>query len=69
VHFTLRVPEDVSSLRDRGFVRAFQRSLAIACEQGNFRVVHYSIQRSHLHLIVEAAGRGAMGRGMKCISI
>ena len=31
--------------------------------------VHHSIQRSHVHLIVEATGRSAMGRGMKSVSI
>jgi REP element-mobilizing transposase RayT len=43
------------------------RTLRDACEQGHFRVVHYSIQRTHLHLLVEAAGKDALGRGMKSI--
>ena len=30
-------------------------------------MVHYSIQRDHVHLIVEAAGKGALGDGMKSI--
>ena len=29
--------------------------------------MHYSIQRDHVHLIVEAAGRDALGNGMKSI--
>jgi REP element-mobilizing transposase RayT len=49
-------------------VRELQRSLRAACEQGHFRVVHYSIQRTHLHLLVEAAGKDALGRGMKSIA-
>jgi hypothetical protein len=32
-----------------------------------FRVVHYSIQTNHVHLIVEAAGKQALGSGMKSI--
>ena len=39
-----------------------------ASERGSFRVVHYSLQRDHVHLIVEAAGKQAMGSGMKSIS-
>jgi putative transposase len=31
-------------------------------------VVHYSVQASHLHLIVEAAGKEALGAGMKSVS-
>jgi hypothetical protein len=30
-------------------------------------VVHYSIQRDHVHLIVEAAGKQALASGMKSI--
>jgi hypothetical protein len=38
-----------------------------ASERGEFRVVHYSLQRDHVHLIVEASGCQALGRGMKSI--
>ncbi len=48
-------------------MREFRRSLRMACERGDFRVVHYSLQRDHVHLLVEAAGKDALGRGMKSI--
>lgn len=35
----------------------------------DFRVVHYSIQRHHLHLIVEAVNRKALSRGMQGLTI
>jgi REP element-mobilizing transposase RayT len=54
-------------LRDGRVVREVERSFRAACEQGRFRVVQYSIQRDHVHLLVEADGSGALGRGMKCI--
>ena len=31
-------------------------------------MVHYSVQRTHVHLIVEAAGKQALGRGMKSVA-
>jgi REP element-mobilizing transposase RayT len=37
-------------------------------ERGDFRIVHYSIQDDHLHLLVEAEGSDALGRGMKSVS-
>ena len=49
-------------------MREFRRSLRYACERGEFRVVHYSVQRNHVHLIVEAAGKPALGRGMKAVA-
>ena len=31
-------------------------------------MVHYSVQRNHMHLVVESAGKEALGRGMKSIA-
>ena len=55
-------------MRSRRFVREFRRTLRVACERGSFRVSHYSIQSDHVHMIVEAAGKRALGSGMKSIS-
>jgi REP element-mobilizing transposase RayT len=55
-------------LRVRRFVRAFEGSLRQTRERGDFRVVHYSIQRNHVHLLVESAGKQALGRGMKAVA-
>ncbi len=67
-HVTLRVRRGVPSLRSRQFVREFQHSLRQACERGGFRVCHYSIQRDHLHMVVEADGKEALARGMKAVA-
>jgi REP element-mobilizing transposase RayT len=64
---TLKVERDLPSLRSAELVREVERSFAQACERGEFRVVHYSIQSDHVHLMVEASGRAALGRGMKSI--
>jgi REP element-mobilizing transposase RayT len=48
-------------------VREVERSFREACEQGRFRVVHYAIQRDHVHLLVEAQGPASLARGMKSI--
>ncbi len=49
-------------------VHELERSFGEACERGDFRVVHYAIQRDHAHMIVEARGPEALGRGMKSIA-
>jgi REP element-mobilizing transposase RayT len=67
VHVTLRTKANLPSLRDGRFVREFRRSLGEACERGEFRVSHYSLQGDHAHLIVEAHGKEALARGMKSI--
>jgi REP element-mobilizing transposase RayT len=68
VHVTLRIRAGVPSLRTVSFVREFRRTLAAACERGDFRVIHYSLQGDHAHLIVEAHGKDALARGMKSIA-
>jgi len=66
-HVTLRVRRDIPNLRSVRLVSEFHRSLRGACERGDFRVLHYSLQRDHAHFVVEADSRHALARGMKSI--
>jgi REP-associated tyrosine transposase len=66
-HVTLKVREGIPSLRTVGLVRELERSFAASCERSDFRLVHYSIQGNHAHLIVEADSEAALGRGMKAL--
>ncbi len=67
-HVTLRVIDGLSSLRRRALVLEVRRTFGKACERGDFRLVEYSIQHDHLHLIVEAECEEALSRGMMSIS-
>jgi len=66
-HVTLRVCDGLPSLRTVGIVRELERTLRQACERGDFRLTHYSIQSNHVHLMVESDGPRALGRGMKAV--
>ncbi len=66
-HVTLKVRNDVPSLRTVRLVQEIERTFARGCERGEFRLVHYSLQGDHARLIVEAVDRHALGRGMKAI--
>jgi hypothetical protein len=46
-----------------------QKALALARERFGFRLVHFSVQRDHLHLIAEAADRRALSRGVQGLTI
>ena len=41
--------------------------LADVCARGGFRIVHYSIQRDHLHLLIEGDNHVALTNGMKSL--
>jgi REP element-mobilizing transposase RayT len=64
VHVTIRVRQAVPSLRSVRLVREVERSWREACERGRFRLLHYSLQWNHAHLIVEARDAEHLGRGM-----
>jgi hypothetical protein len=65
---TLRVRPGLPSLRERAVVREVEAAFRRGRERGTFRLVHYSIQSDHAHLIVEATDRDALGRGMKSLA-
>ncbi len=66
-HITIRVLSGVPSMRRKPFLRIFQRSLREVRGRLDFRVVAYSVQDDHVHLIVEASNKDALARGMKAV--
>ena len=56
-HVTLRLRPGLTSLRTLGVVREIEHTFARGCERSTFRLVHYSLQGNHAHLIVEASDR------------
>jgi REP element-mobilizing transposase RayT len=69
VHAMLRTLPSVPRLRQRAAYEAIRRTLVNFLDGDDFRVVHISIQRNHLHLIVEAANKQALRRGMQRFGI
>ena len=64
VHVTLRAVRGLPSLRGARLFPALRRGLG-AASAATFRVVHYSVQANHVHLLVEAEGTRALGRGCR----
>jgi len=58
---------DLVSLRTKPVVRAVERTFAAGAERSSFRLVQYSLQGNHAHLIVEARDHAALGRGMMAL--
>lgn len=66
-HVTLRVRDGVPSLRTVPIVAEIARTFSRGCSRPGFRLVHYSLQGNHAHLIVEAQNQVALACGMKAI--
>ena len=69
VHVTLRTGAAVGSLRRQRAVSLIEQAFRQARIRFGMRIVHYSIQGNHLHLIVEADDRRALSRGMQGLAI
>jgi REP element-mobilizing transposase RayT len=69
VHVMLRTRQGVPKLRQRRVYHALRWVLLALLGDESFRVVHISIQRNHLHLIVEARNEEALSRGMQRFAI
>jgi REP element-mobilizing transposase RayT len=68
-HITLRLRPVVRTLRNGKHYKILHAALAAGAERRGFRLVHYSVQRDHLHLIVEADDRRGLARGMQGLNI
>ena len=66
-HVTVKLRAGLPSLRSVRLVRALERSFAAASDRGDFRLVHYTLQAAHAHLLVEASDADALGRGMMAV--
>jgi REP element-mobilizing transposase RayT len=69
VHVTLRCRDHVWNLRSRRCFRVIEAASAATNGRGDFRVVHFSVQGNHLHLVVEAHAARALARGVQALSI
>ena len=69
VHVVLRVDRALGRLRRRSAYHAIRLAMQTAAKAGKIRVVHVSIQRHHIHLLVEAANERDLATGMKGLEI
>src|SRR4051812_21407162 len=69
VHVVLRVIAAVGNLRRRFSYKAIREATLTTARREDFRIVHLSIQRTHLHLIVEVNDKGALASGMQGFQI
>lgn len=68
-HVTLKVRRDVPNLRAQRSMQVLRAAFAKGKERAGFRLVHFSVQYDHIHLIVEADDKGALSRGVQGLNI
>jgi putative transposase len=68
VHVTMRRARLLPSLREESLFLAIRDALSRTARSW-FRVVQFSVQSDHVHMIVEADDRGSLSRGMTGLSV
>jgi putative transposase len=69
LHIVLRVAPAVGSLRRREMYKAMREATIVAAVRERIRIVHISLQRTHVHLLIEAENRQALARGLQGFQI
>jgi len=65
LHVVLRLVPAVGNLRRRVLYKAMRNATITAALREHVRIVHVSLQRTHVHLLVEAEHKAALARGMQ----
>jgi len=67
LHVTCRVQGGLPSLRDLATVKVLMDFFARACKKAGFRVVEFSIQTNHIHMVCEAEDQAALSKAMQIL--
>jgi REP element-mobilizing transposase RayT len=65
LHVVLRVVPAVGSLRKRKMYQVLREATIVAAVRERIRIVHISLQQTHVHLLVEAENKQALARGLQ----
>jgi REP element-mobilizing transposase RayT len=68
-HVVLRLRRGLPSLRTPRAYRVLERAFRRGKRKDGYRLVEFSVQRDHLHLVVEAEGRERLSLGMQGLMI
>jgi putative transposase len=69
VHVVLRAAHEVGYLRKRAIYHAIRKAMIVTFAREDFRIVHVSLQGTHVHLLVKAQDRMALAGGMQAFQI
>jgi REP-associated tyrosine transposase len=69
LHVVMRVVAAIGNMRRRALYKAVREATITAAVRERIRIVHVSIQRTHVHMLIEAEDGLALARGMQGFTI
>ena len=65
----MRARQDAPGLRRGQVFREVRAALQAGALRAGFRLIHFSVQGNHLHLVVEAGDKVSLSRGMQGLAV
>ena len=69
LHITWKLEEDLPNVRGPATARPIIAAIAAGKQRVGFRVIHFVLERRHLHLIIEADSAEALSKGLRALGI
>jgi REP element-mobilizing transposase RayT len=69
LHVTMRLSWNLPSLRRKTRFVHIKRAFRYGCDRFGMRMCEFSVQDTHIHLIVEAGDKQALSRGMQALAV
>jgi REP element-mobilizing transposase RayT len=68
LHLTLKIEKNKANLKNKSILKALQHSIKKARSLG-LKVIHYTLEYDHVHLLIEASDKISLGKGMQSLGI
>jgi len=69
LHVVMRLERGGPGLRTKHVFAAIREAFVLSADREGFRLVHFSVQGNHLHLIVEGDDKRSLSRGMRALTV
>ncbi len=68
LHLTIKVRDNKADIKNKSLLKALHHAIKRA-RLKNLKVLHYSLEYNHIHLLVEASSNGIIHQGMQALGI
>src|SRR6478736_7427982 len=69
LHVTLKIRGEVGTLRTDKRFQKIKTAFHLGCDRFGMRLVEFSVQDTHIHLLIEAKDKEALSRGMQGLAV
>jgi REP element-mobilizing transposase RayT len=68
LHLTVKINRIKADLKNKSTLKVLKRAICNARKKG-LRVVHFSLEYDHIHLLIESPNNSTLGRGMQSLGV